>query len=147
MLIYSWGNIIHTHTHTHTHAQTPSFWLKFSEIVYAPQKKENKYCLFILCLSLANIGNHGKKKKNTCITKNDAPRQQKKECSKREGPTTFHPGTFSSDTKEMKEHRSCAACVLPCWQVRKKWKDLRELGRVWKGTHTTMGENHATFAF
>ena len=140
MLIYSWGNITHAHAHahTHTHIQTPSFWLKFSEIVYAPQKKKNQYCLFILHLSLANMGNH---KKKNYITKNDAPRQQKKVCSKREGPTTFLPPRHIFSWFKGNERARGRALHVCCHAGRweKKWKDLRELGRIWKGTCTAMG--------
>ena len=140
MLIYSWGNITHAHAHahTHTHIQTPSFWLKFSEIVYAPQKKKNQYCLFILHLSLANMGNHKKKK---LYYKEWCPKTAEESMLK-ERRTHDFPSTQAHFLLIQRKWKSTGRALHVCchagrWE--KKWKDLRELGRIWKGTCTAMG--------
>ena len=59
--------------------------------MYAPQKKENQYCLFILCLSLANIGNHGKKKKKHLYYKEWCPKTAEERMLKERRTHDFPP--------------------------------------------------------
>ena len=133
----------------HTHTPTPSFWLKFSEIVYAPQKKKNQYCLFILHLSLANMGNH--KKKTKPILQIMMPQDSRRKNAQREKDPRF--STQAHFLLIQRKSKSTGRVLHMCCRAgrrEKKWKDLRELGRVWKGTCTAMGgkvTQHLPFSF
>ena len=151
MLIYSWGNITHARAraHTHTHTQTSSFWLKFSEIVYAPQKKKNQYCLLILHLSLANMGNHKKKKKT--ILQRMMPQDSRRKYAQREkDPRLSTQAHFLLIQRKWKSTGRALHVCCHAGRWEKKWKDLRELGRIWKGTCTAMRgkiTQHLPFSF
>ena len=71
-----------------------------------------------------------------------------KNAQREKDSVTFHPGTFSPDTKEMKEPWSCTICVLPRQQMKKeKVERFKRTGKGLKRHTSTSGGKSCNICF
>ena len=142
MLIYSWGNITHTHQ---PHLFDWSF-LKYS----MPPRRKRINIVFSFCIFLWQIWETIKKKTKPILQRMMPQDSRRKNAQRKKDPRLSTQAHFLLIQRKWKSTGRVLHMCCRAGRREKKWKDLRELGRVWKGTCTAMGgkvTQHLPFSF